>query len=341
MGSGGFRSGEVRLSLPDDVPRVRALAGASPFPALRYLALFGYPDAAIQEQRDRVQMLLSRDDGVHLVIDGEDAATAQVSIVPVDDLSDHFGMPFHDVGPVLNAPGPSAERLARARLILSAAIDSIADGVLVLRVEGDDRATLLAAEAVGFRVMETTLTFVNDLARSDRNLDTDAADVTLHRLGVDPPLPHDVFDQVRVGAGQLTEDHYHADPRLADWLCDDLYRRLFDRGLQGVGSDALVLRWHQGIVIGLGLWRHWDHLEPYGVSIAGSGFGFRAQQLPSGTGSGLTAFVCNNQVTGNRLLEWSTQATNLPMVNMINTQRSIRLCRTSYVLHRWSDGRWT
>ncbi len=328
---------QVRSVEPGDLPALLELAGSAPYAPLRYLALFGHPDVAEADQRDRTASRLAGP-GQHLLLEDGGRVRGQVSVVPVDDLTGHFGTPFWDVGPVVSDPPGGPERLDVATRLLRAAVDG-PEGLLVLRVEGDDRATLLAAQECGFRVMENSLTYVNDLDRAAKNPDPESPDIELHRIGIDPPIPSEAFDEVRVGADQLTEDHYHADPRLPDDLCNALYRRLLDRGLAGEGADALILRMHEDRIIGLGIWRHWSHLERHGVSIAGNGFGFRAFYAPPGSDR-FTAFICNNSLTGNRLLEWTTQSTNYPMVNMICSQRSIRLCRSSYVLHRWSDSAW-
>jgi hypothetical protein len=331
-------AGDVRSLRPDDLAQVLAIAEEAAFAPLRYLAVFGHGDVVGPEQRDRTGRQLTGP-GTHLILEDDGVIRGEITVHAVDDLTEHFGRTFYDVGPVLAPAATPIERGTIASRLLSAAIEVAVDGVSVLRVESDDRATLRAAEDLGFRIMETSLTYVNDLGRADRNLDPESPDIALHHLGIDAPIPNEAFDEVRVGADQLTEDHYHADPRLPDALCNALYRRLLERGLRGEGADALVLRMHEDRIIGLGIWRHWKHLDPYGVSMAGNGFGFRAFYAAPGSDR-FTAFVCNNSLTGNRLLEWTTQSTNFPMVNMICSQRSIRLCRSSYVLHRWSDGRW-
>ena len=78
-------------------------------------------------------------------------------------------------------------------------------------------------------------------------------------------------------------------------------------------------------------------LDPFGVSIVGSSFGFRVEGAPPGNLTAVAEHVCNRPIVDNRLLEWSTQATNYSMVNMLCRQPSIRLCRTTQVLHRWTD----
>jgi hypothetical protein len=303
--------------------------------------MFDLPIAA-REQRDRVARQLESP-GLHLVaVDGGEVV-GQLSLRPVDDLSTLLGVPVHDVGPVVTAPEAGPERTSVAERLLVAGREAVAGdvaGLLLLRLEADDHEGLLAAEAAGFRLRETTLTFVNDLERRDRNPPPPDQDIRLHRFAVDGPLTDEAYAELRRQQFQLSDDHYHADPRLPNELCDAIYDRVFERTLRGGGADALVMRFVDGQFASMGTWLHLDHLEQYGVSIAGSPFGFRAQDAPPGN-LGVTSFVCNESITGNRLLEWTTQATNFAIVNMVIRLPSLRLCRTSYMLHCWTDNAWT
>jgi len=332
----------TRAVLPDDRASSLEVAARGEFAPLRYLAMFGHEVAGL-EQRDRVDQILGGP-GVHLLADEGSTWRGQASATPVDDLSDHFGVPFHEVGPLLTPVG-DADRATTVRRLLDGLCEAVTGpepGVMMLRLESDDLAGLLGAEEAGFRLRETTLTYVNDLDRASRNPPTELRDaVRLHRFGVDEPLPESTFEGIRGQASQVTQDHYHADPRLPDERCDALYERVLDRGLRGEGSDCIVMRiGDDGRLQGFGTWRHWSELDRYGVSMAGSAFGFRAPGASAGLQYEVAAFVCNESITGNRLLEWSTQATNYAMVNMMSRRPSIRLCRSSYVLHRWTAGTW-
>ncbi len=336
-GAGLGDSFRIREVLDSDAHYALQAAERGDFAALRYLDNFGYRLAGA-EQRSRAERIL-KGPGLHLAVDSRGGWGGQLSAWPVDDLTSHFGVMFHEIGPILSVPD---RRLDAARHLLSAMVDRIVEssgGVMMLRVEADDHEALLAAQEAGFRLMETTLTFVNDLERSGRNPPGGrTASVRLHQFETDGPLDAQLFEPAMGGAAQVTQDHYHADPRLPDEACDSLYERLLERGLRGVGADCVVMRvGDDGRLQGFGTWRHWSELEPFGVSMAGNSFGFRVPGAPAGFLHEVAAFVCNNSITGNRLLEWSTQASNHPMVNMMCRQPSIRLCRTSHVLHRWTD----
>ena len=314
------------------------LAGSDAYAPLRYLRLFGHPIDQ-REQQDRVARQIDGE-GVHLVVERRGVVCGQVTARPIQDLTDIFEVPVHDVGPVLVAP--DHPRTEVAALLLAAVRSSVREaepGFLLLRLEGDDYDAMLAAEATGFRLRETTLTFVNDLARRGRNPPPPDHDIRLHRFDIDGPLADEQYAMLRSQRFQLIDDHYHADPRLPNDRCDALYARVFDRTLRGESADALVIRYVDDRVASMGTWRHWQHLAEYGVSMAGSPFGFRSEDAPPGN-IGVTSFACNESITGNDLLEWSTQATNFAIVNMVSRLPSLRHCRTSYMFHGWTDSWW-
>jgi hypothetical protein len=332
---------EVRDTSVADAEPLRELAHKSPWAPLRYLSMFGH-EVAGEVLADQVAVA-TEGPGVHLTTTapGSPSVEAQVSVVPVPDLEAHFGMPFHEAGTLLSR-AEGTDRREAVEAMLDRALSRLdapgAPGVVMCRVEADDVQGLLGAEAAGFRVLETTVTFVNDLLRADRNPAPPDVEVRVVRPGTDPVDP-ELFGPLRGQPSQVSDSHYHRDPRLPDDRCDALYERLFERALDGVGADVVVMRMHESRIASLGSWRHWGELEPYGVSMAGSAFGFRASWAPPGN-QAVVSRVTGEPITGNRLLEWSTQASNLPMVNMICRQPSMRLCRTSYVLHCWTDRRW-
>ncbi|WP_426574203.1 hypothetical protein [Aquihabitans sp. McL0605] len=327
----------TRTATDQDLDEIEALARADDFAPLRYLAMFGSPVggelAALAAQR--VQR------SGHLVVTGATAITGAAGVAEVPYLAEHFGVPFRHIGPVVTAdpePGLRAPIVSELLAEIVAEPDGGVPRLDVLRVEADDLGCYHAAIANGFLPYETTLTWVNDLERVHLNPPkTSWPDIEVMRIGIDEAPSEDALAGLRGGGALIAGDHYHNDPRLDSARAASLYERWLDRGLKGDGSDVAVLRYHEGALIGIGLWTKWRDLEPFGVSMVGNGFGFRAGWAPPGTTQDFSSIVCNRPLLDNRLLEWSTQATNYPMANMISREPSIRLCRTSHVLHRWSD----
>lgn len=329
---------DVRNAVGGDRDVISALAESGAYAALRHLALFGHEIAGV-EQRDRV---LARFGGSAVELVAADGAVGgYLAAWEVDDLSEHFGVRVVEVGPLI-AGDDRVGRCRIAQALAGALMERVSgDGpaMVMWRVESDDLASLHAAEGVGFRCMETSLTWVNDLERAHLNDPVSTEGLVLLDLTDGAAQDSELFEPLRAGARMVMSlDHYHADPRLSDDRCDALYERRFERALRGEGADVAVIRLVDGEVFGAGFWRAARELEQYGVELAGSGYGFRVPGRAAGMSEGFTSFVCNNSLTGNRLMDWTTQATNFPQVNMTSRQRSIRMVRSSYMLHGWVDG---
>lgn len=335
MGDRAIGPCSVRDFSAGDLAQVTSLAARSPYAPLRYMRLFGF-DVANQELEDRVVTELGTA-GAHLVAERDGEVVGAVTCSEVVDLSTHFSVPVFEIGAVLG--GESTEvRAEVSGALLDGLRERVADAgtaMVMLRVETDDAACLGAAEDVGFRVMETSLTWVNDLERRHLNEPVSGGHVVevIELRGGDTAK----LAPLAVGADSVMRlDHYHVDPRLPDDLCDSLYRRRFERAMAGVLADVAVVSYQDGEVAGAGFWRRWTELERYGIEMAGAGYGFRVPGMAPGTTEAFTSLVCNEPICGNRFLEWTTQATNFPQVNMTARQRSIRLVRSSHVLHLWT-----
>jgi hypothetical protein len=331
----------VRSFDPADRGRVGALAEADPHAPLRYLSLFGSPVAGAAR---RLEVEGHVDAERTLIAEEDRTIVGALGVRDVPYLTEHFGVPFRTIGPLVIDPARhGADRGAIVEELLDAVVADDDGGVArvdVLRIEGDDVAGHHAALAAGFLPMETSLTWVNDLERAHLNPPrTEWPSIRLHRPGIDPPLSEDQLAGVRGGGALVKDDHYHNDDRLDPERADALYERWLERGLAGEVSDVAVLHHVEGQLVGLGLWRRWRELEPLGVSALGNGFGFRSAWAPAGTTHGFSSIVCNRPLLDNRLLEWTTQSTNYAMANMIAREPSIRLCRSSHVFHRWSRAR--
>jgi len=209
-------------------------------------------------------------------------------------------------------------------------------GFVMLRIEADDRAGLAGAAAAGFEVFETSLSFVNDVERSHLNPPFDPTGMRIHRFD-DGPLPDEVRSVMHEAPVRVLDDHYHADPRLDDDRCDALYVRLRDRVVEGIGADVVVYHEAEGTVTGFGTFKRAADVEPYGVALLDGAIGFQFPSAPPGQSNASAAFMCSRPLLDNRLVEWGTQVTNYRMVNMLAGRRSLRLCRSSYVLHGWLD----
>ena len=317
-----------------DADRLVSLAEADSFAPLRWLDRFG--DAVSSRHRSRALLeSLSSCPSPLEVRRGDDTSGVLVWRA-VPDLAEHFGVPVHEVVALLVDPG--AERRAVVDELLGALKSELAggQGFVMLRIEADDRAAMAGATAAGFRLCETSLTFVNDLERRQLNPPYDATGMRVHRFA-DGPVPDRLQAVFGSAPTRLVDDHYHADHRLDDERCDALYDRVRDRVIRGVGADVVVYHEADGQVTGFGTFRRAVELEPFGVALLDRSIGFQFPGAPAGQSNASAAFMCNEVLLDNRFCEWTTQATNFRMVNMLGGHRSVRLVRSSHVLHGWID----
>ncbi|WP_421121241.1 GNAT family N-acetyltransferase [Aquihabitans daechungensis] len=328
----------VHLLAAEHRPAVLELASDPTWAVHNYLRIFG-SDAAGVEQRDRVERSLGC--GAHLVAVAGGQVVGFVGWQRNEDLSHHFDVAVHETGPLL--VHPASDRHQVASMLLAAVRDDVAargGGLVVHRSDAQDATALAAAQDQGFAVRDVLLTFINDLERSGRNAGVPDSFPHIEVVELDGRtdwLTDDDVTRLRVGAQYLVHDHYHRDPLLDDDRCDQLYLRLLDRSIAGEGADVAVVYRHTGALLGVGFWRTNRALEALGVSLADGSFGLR---LPGGppevVSDEFSSFICNRPIVGNRILEWSTHATNLSQVNMTTRERSIRLCRSAVTLHCWT-----
>ncbi|MFN8050323.1 MAG: hypothetical protein U0Q22_02705 [Acidimicrobiales bacterium] len=311
------------------------LAGLDPFAPLRWLDRF-QAEVSGRVRADQVEAAVASTARSLVVRDGADVVGGLVWRA-VPDLAEHFDVPVHEVAALLVRPG--ADRGSVVGALLDAMRDELAataSGLVMLRVEADDVAGLTAATDTGFRNRSTMLTLVNDLERRHLNPPYEAPGMSLHRFK-DGPLPESTYAALRAAPSTLVDDHYHADPRLDDARCDALYDRKRARVIEGIGADVMVYREVEGTITGFGTFQRSTDVAPYGIGLMNGSFGYRPPGAPPGHGKAAAEFMCNETLLDNRFVEWDTQATNYGMVNMLIGRPSIRLVRSSHVLHCWTD----
>lgn len=314
--------------------RLIELAGNDPFAALRWLDRFS-PEVSRRVRSDQVRAALAT--ARTLVVREARDVLGGLLWRPVPDLADHFDVPVHEVVAILADPSADRQRVVADLLAaLRSELDGDRGGFVTLRIEADDIAGLAGATESGFRLLSTSLSLVNDLERRHKNPPYEAPGMRIHRFD-DGPLPEEVHSLLRSAPSPLVDDHYHADPRLDNARCDALYDRKRERVIEGVGADVMVYRVFEGTITGFGTFQRATDVEPYGIALLDSGFGYRPPGAPAGHGGAAAEFMCNESLLDNRFVEWDTQATNFPMVNMLIGRPSVRLVRSSYVLHRWTD----
>ncbi|MEZ4655918.1 MAG: hypothetical protein R3E12_20615 [Candidatus Eisenbacteria bacterium] len=310
------------------------MAGVDAFAPMRWLDRFG-AEVSVRHRSDQIREALRSAPRPLVVREGGEALGGLIWR-EVPDLAEHFDVPVREAVAVLVKPGVDRRPVVADLLGALTSEGAGNEGLVMLRIEADDRAGLAGATDSGFRLFETSLSFVNDLERRHLNPPYDATGMRVHCFD-DGPVPDKMRSVLSSAPTRVVDDHYHADPRLDDERCDALYDRLRDRVIQGVGADVLVYHEIDGVITGFGTFKRAADLAPYDIALLDGSIGFQFPGAPPGQSSASAAFMCNEPLLENRFVEWGTQATNYRMVNMLAGRRSIRLCRTSYMLHCWTD----
>lgn len=315
--------------------QIIALAEKDAFAPLRWLDRFS-PQVSLHVRSDQVREVLRSAPAPLVVSEGGDILGGLLWR-PLPDLAEIFDLPVHEVVAVL--ADPAADRRSVVAELLGALRSELAGdaGLVMLRIEVDDVEALAGATATGFTVRETSLVLMNDLERRHLNPPYDPTGMKIHRFA-DGPLPEELHALLRSARAPIVDDHYHADPRLDDERCTAIYDRRRDQVIEGIRADVAVYREIDGVYYGFGTFKRDPAVAPYGLTLLNDSFGYRPPGAPAGHNRNAAEFMCNEPLLDDaRFVQWDTQATNLPMVNMLLGRPSIRPCRVSHMLHGWTD----
>lgn len=318
-----------------DDERLIAMAEEDAFAPLRWLDRFS-ERLSLNVRSDQVRDALRCGPPPLVVRDGGDVRGGLLWR-PLPDLAEIFDLPVHEVVAVL--VDPAVDRRSMVAELLDALRSEMAGdpGMVMLRLEVDDVEAMAGATATGFSVRETSLVLFNDLDRRHLNPPYDPTGMKIHRFA-EGPLTEELHALLRSAAAPIVDDHYHADPRLDDARCTAIYDRRRDQVIEGIRADVAVYREIDGVYYGFGTFKRDPAVEPYGITLLNDSFGYRPPGAPAGHNRNAAEFMCNESLLDDaRFVQWDTQATNLPMVNMLLGRPSIRLCRVSHMLHCWTD----
>jgi hypothetical protein len=325
----------VSVPADDAADDLVALVARDGFAPLRWLDRFS-TGIGRRVRSEQIREVLGGAPAPLLVREGADVVAGLVWR-PLPDLAEIFDHPVHEVVAVL--VDEQVDRRPMVAGMLRALREQLGGrtGLVMLRLEVDDVESLAGATSTGFTVRETSLALVNDLERRHLNPPFDPTGMKLHRFA-DGPLPEEMRSVLRSAPAPIVDDHYHADPRLDDDRCTAIYDRRRDQVLNGVRSDVIVYREVDGVYFGFGTFKRDPDVARHGLILLNDSFGYRPPGSPSGHNRVAAEFMCNEPLLEDaRLVQWDTQATNLPMVNMLTGRPSIRFCRASYMLHSWTD----
>jgi ribosomal protein S18 acetylase RimI-like enzyme len=114
--------------------------------------------------------------------------------------------------------------------------------LVFVRVPMDDMLTVIALERAGAILTDVLMTLQKDLDDfSDPNIEIDGVDVT-------EASKEDVRSLCEIGRKVFKFDHFHSDPALPTYLCDELYVEWIKNSLQGLADKVLVAKRNQRAV---------------------------------------------------------------------------------------------
>ena len=269
-------------------------------------------------------------------LDGVPAAATILRPKPME--SECFGVATAALTPVVSAPEQDDRSTVVRRLLSRVSDEAAADGVrlLILRVDADDVGTLAAAQDVGYRVCESTTTWLGN---------TDAGPTPLD-------LPPGVRAEVHEGdfAGALSDEeverlasltaawqlnHFRADPHLSDEAVERFYGRWVHNIASGQWSDCIVTVRHEGRLLGLAS----ELTDRELLDLTGTAVRVMEWLLTiergHGTGKHLMAAAANHSFPGGTWHWWETQARNTPTMRRVEQTGVAIPVRSAYTLHAW------
>ena len=226
-------------------------------------------------------------------------------------------------------------RTAVARGVTSATLPSVLEfcrendvKFLIARSLCTELSAAQEMERQGFILMDTLVYYVRELGQGPLPTDTGTALIRFRRPGDE--------DTVRAVAGEVFgayQGHYHADKRLDQAQCDEVYQSwVYNSCVSREFADAVMIAELKGTIVGFGTVRMNSPQECEGV-LAGVS--------PSAQGHGIyRSFII-------RSLEWcheqkaqrmvvSTQITNVA-VQKVWARLSFELSSSYYTYHKWFD----
>lgn len=264
------------------------------------------------------------------------AATVVVDPKPMETAS--FGVPTLAVSHVASALDGDRRHDA-ARALLAGVLASRPEGqLLILRVDSDDPEVLVAAQTVGFRVVESTAAWYGDSETEDPGpvVTPDGVTIEIYDDGVVGALTEDEIVALARSTSFWEQTKYRAERRLPQDRVDDFYRRWVPNIASGEWCDCLYVAREDGRLIAI-LNEVSDRAlrEVTGLNLRVGEWIVSIDPKP-GVGRALLATAGRHPYSGGRYRQWETQLRNLATIRSIEGTGVATPIRTAYTLHAWS-----
>jgi hypothetical protein len=208
--------------------------------------------------------------------------------------------------------------------------------LVILRIDVDDVDTLAAAQAAGFAVCETTMTWLLDSRRAGEVPDhrpTVTCEIIQGEAGI---VLDDAF-VARFAAHTARWDgsHLRADPRLPVAAVERFYAAMIRNIVSGAWCDQLYVARHEGRIVGITS-EVTDRLilGANGLDVRNAEW-FGVIEPGVGGGEAMAMTVARHGRPEGTVHSWETQVRNLATIRCTENTRIARAVRSSYTLHAW------
>jgi hypothetical protein len=311
--------------------------------------LGGYGSLGVDRHEEAARRLsdrLDRDDTFAIV--GSDADGPLGLAVGIADpvLSAHFG--FGCARVELHLDGRASRTAAASGLLDAACVELVDRGVSNISTRSlvEDFATLDAAQRLGFRVVDSIITYLVLPEFPGRQ---PTPSFLVGEVDVVGRFTPDTVRELDPSIGEffapLLEEHYtlsrfHADPHFDDRLAGRWYSDWCRRAFAGEWADGLIVAWLADEPIGFMSWKLDSYLAPSEEGQAvGSGLG---ASIGHGAYSAMVeAAARSNQF---RWAEFDLHIANHPVNRALGRSPFSRILRVTHTLHRWvghQGGTWS
>jgi hypothetical protein len=275
-----------------------------------------------------------RDPSAQLLLErggGTEIATTFLRPQPME--TEHFDLPVSSLSYVICDPETPDRRRVVQRL-LERATATAADAeteLVVLRVSSGDVDTLAAAQCAGFRVVETTVTYLGE-AQSEPVRLPDGVTVDVHEGPAGDVLTSSEVDELAAETAVWELSRFRADPNLSNEVVDRYYRAWVPNIASGQFSDCLYVARHRGELAGV----YAENTDQGLLDLTGTALRVGAWMIVLrprlGVGRSLMRTSAAHRFPGGRFHENETQLHNVAAIRCFD---HMKIVRSGYTLHAW------
>ncbi len=325
---------EIRPARIADLDELQRLVERHPFAEYRSYRIFQHDFAADYLART-VRSLLESNCPMALLALSEGRAAGFIAATRSPAESACFAMEMASIPFVLH-DGTGAAREGVKALLAALMAEARTRGIqhLTLKVDVADMTTVHAAEQLGYRLVDTLVTYVDVAARRPIPEPHPAFELTSYgKDELDRLTPDEIDPLADFMRTSYHVTRFHMDHRLpaerSGAIYDEWCRNLFN----GKWADMVHIARRGGRPVGfLGHQSFHELEERYSVKIIGRGL---AGVLPEGRGA-YAALVAATMAHTPDFAEYDTQIQNFPAIN-VWIRFGFAFLRGRFTLHRWLD----